>query len=129
VATDQDLTNELRAYCSYYSVKPALRVSKAWEIVKGMTSGGSVPDYDSPGCYALYSPDGTLQYIGKASRLGNRLGSYWTRKGEPRYKMAAEYSTLQTIKVGSRVEARDLEAHLIAVLKPPANKRKEKRPP
>lgn len=130
MSSQDDLKLALKEYCAFYSIKPALKVSSYWEIVSGFTSGKSVPDYDSPGCYALYTEDSKLQYIGRASRLGNRLGSYWSRKdGSARYTMCAPYTKLQTISVATPTDAKHLEAHLIAKLLPPCNKRREKHKP
>lgn len=121
--TEDDLRRVLKEWSAERQISPTLEPSARWEIVKGFTSGGSVPDHESPGCYVFYDVDGTLWYVGTSSRLGNRPGGgYFYRDATPIGKHEAEYATLQTIKTATEKEARDLELYLWEKLRPPANK-------
>ena len=73
-----------------------------------------------PGCYALYSSDGELLYVGKASNMksvGSRLVRF--RYNPPKWDPTPEI--VQIIEVIEPFEAPSLEEFLIAELQPRFN--------
>jgi excinuclease UvrABC nuclease subunit len=122
--TEEDLRRVLKEWSAEKNVSPALEPSAHWEIIKERKSGGSVPDYKSPGCYVFYMADRTLWYVGKSANLGVRPGeAYFDKRGVPKTSHDAEYVTLQTIKTNSVSEANDLECFIYLKLKPLGNKK------
>jgi len=77
-----------------------------------------------PGCYLYKNKPGKVLYVGKAKNLKKRVKQYfqYTRELEPRIqKMVEEADHVETIEVGSEVEALILEANLIKKYRPKYN--------
>lgn len=63
-----------------YNITPAFPVSSLWNVEEGYRENRQFPDASATGCYAFYSEDGELLYIGKASlnhTLGARLADHF----------------------------------------------------
>ena len=124
----ETLESEVAAYCKKYNIRPPFLVSEAWNIRKGYEEKTQFPYTGAAGCYAIYSADDTLLYIGKASmyqNLGYRLDTYFhgvksASPGslKPHYKWNKSPEYLRTVKVNERFEAPSLEEFLIMKLKP-----------
>lgn len=85
---------------------------------------------DNPGVYLYYSRSRELLYIGKATSLKKRVGSYFSRKyqkADDLYsrrigKMVSEIARIDYIETPTVIEALVLEANLIRVKKPKVNR-------
>ena len=122
-----DFRNSVEAYCKKYSISPSFQLSKFEDIDQLYTSGAQWPFGSVAGCYAFFSEEQHLLYVGKAAAaIARRTGSYfrwdetrtfispignWTKR--PKY--------LLTVKVNEPYEAPSLEAYLIDMLQPPDN--------
>jgi len=87
---------------------------------------GKLPD--GPGVYFYYNEAGELLYIGKATSLKSRVGSYWNKKykkddsyGRKIIKMVSEIVRIDYEETGSAIEALVLEANMVRRLKPHYN--------
>ncbi len=84
---------------------------------------------DAPGVYFYYDKDGTLLYIGKATSLKKRVGSYFNKKyarsdtvyAERIGKMVGEIARIDYVKTPTVIEALVLEANQIRVRRPRYN--------
>jgi len=79
------------------------------------------PQSYKPGCYALFSADGELLYIGKASHkasVGNRLAAHFYNKASD---LAMQTAYVQIIEVSEPFEAPSLEEYLIREVRPRLN--------
>lgn len=80
---------------------------------------------DQPGVY-LFKRAEKILYIGKATSLRDRVGSYFAKdiaetRGPLIVKMLSEFDVIDHIKTDSVLEALILEAHLIKKYQPEAN--------
>jgi len=76
---------------------------------------------DKPGCYIMKDEDGKIIYVGKAISLKNRVRQYFHLSAEQPYRtrqMVAKIRDIETIIVGSELEALILEMNLIKQHKP-----------
>ena len=79
-----------------------------------------------PGVYLMRGPNGEILYVGKASKLKNRIRSYFTRKTHSHPKIETLVNTLvdfEFIITESEQEALILESNLIKSHKPKFNSR------
>jgi excinuclease ABC subunit C len=77
-----------------------------------------------PGVYRFVASDARVLYVGKARRLRNRLGSYFSGVTHPRTTaMLAEAADVDWLVCASESEALLVEAALIRELQPPYNVR------
>jgi len=85
------------------------------------------PHNESPGVYLIFGADMKLLYVGKATRIGSRLGAYFQYEKDTRgCRIAhATWKTrpmfVVTVALEKAFEANALEAYLIAELQPPEN--------
>ncbi|HTK04492.1 MAG TPA: excinuclease ABC subunit UvrC [Candidatus Eisenbacteria bacterium] len=76
----------------------------------------------SPGVYLMKGEGGKLLYIGKATSLRTRVGSYFVRPADARIaKMVTEIRAIEYLGTPTAVEALMLEAKLIKKHQPPYN--------
>ncbi len=81
---------------------------------------GSLPP--SPGVYLMKDADGKLLYIGKATSLRTRVGSYFVRPADERIAaMVTHIRSIDYIETPTAVEALMLEAKMIKKHQPPYN--------
>lgn len=76
---------------------------------------------DKPGCYLMYDKAGEIIYIGKAINLKNRVRSYFQQSNDHSYKtrqLIRRIADIETILVGSELEALILEMNLIKEHRP-----------
>ncbi|MDA0208378.1 MAG: UvrB/UvrC motif-containing protein [bacterium] len=77
---------------------------------------------DEPGVYLYYAKDGTLLYVGKATSLKKRVGSYFNKAHDNRIgKLVAEIARIDYIETPTVLEALVLEANEIKARKPKYN--------
>lgn len=77
---------------------------------------------DHPGVYFYYDKEGLLLYIGKATSLKRRVGSYFTKAHDNRIaEMVAQIARIDYIETPTVIEALVLEANKIKALKPKYN--------
>ncbi|HTM68670.1 MAG TPA: excinuclease ABC subunit UvrC [Candidatus Binatia bacterium] len=85
-----------------------------------IVKNGSLPP--SPGVYFMRDAAGKLLYIGKATSLRTRVGSYFVRPADARIaKMVTEIGRIDYEETPTAVEALMLEAKLIKKHQPPYN--------
>ena len=78
---------------------------------------GRLPD--SPGVYFYYDASGTLLYIGKATSLKSRVGSYFAKAHDNRIaELVSKIARIEYIEVPTVIEALVLEANQIKAHKP-----------
>jgi DNA polymerase-3 subunit epsilon len=85
---------------------------------------GEIPP--SPGVYHLLGQDGRLLYVGKARRLRDRLGSWFSNaRGHSRraLELIRQVYDVRVTETGSELAAALLEMRQIRALKPPYNRR------
>lgn len=80
----------------------------------------------TPGIYIFKDKKGEIIYIGKATNLKSRVGSYFLNKNQGEYirpieKMIAQVEKIKTIETETVLEALILEANLIKKHKPKYN--------
>lgn len=86
------------------------------------------PNCDATGLYLVYNELAQLLYVGKANRIGHRLGNYFGEDQDPTVCviLSSEWSSrpgyVATIVTADETEALELERHLIRELDPPDNK-------
>ncbi len=81
---------------------------------------GKLPD--EPGVYFYYATDGHLLYVGKATSLRSRVGSYFTKAHDDRIgEMVAQIARIEYIITPTVIEALVLEANQIKARKPKYN--------
>ncbi|MFH1433806.1 MAG: excinuclease ABC subunit UvrC [Candidatus Uhrbacteria bacterium] len=77
---------------------------------------------DEPGVYFYYDSKGKLLYIGKATSLKKRVGSYFTKAHEQRTeRLVSEITCIDYIETPTVIEALVLEANQIKKYEPPYN--------
>jgi DNA polymerase III subunit epsilon len=79
----------------------------------------------SPGVYLMRNHSGDLLYVGKATRLKDRVGSYFNGAANLKAKTAELIShvwSIETLTARSALEAAFTEARLIRQCKPPYNR-------
>ncbi len=77
---------------------------------------------DAPGVYLYYDEDGELLYVGKATSLKRRVGSYFTKAHDNRIgEMVGQIAKIDYIETPTVIEALVLEANQIKSLKPKYN--------
>ena len=76
-----------------------------------------------PGVYRMYNAQGDIIYVGKASNLKNRLGSYFQKTLENRKTqvLVSHIATVQTTVTDSAADALLLEHNLIKEHRPRYN--------
>ncbi|MGB4594821.1 MAG: excinuclease ABC subunit UvrC [Anaerolineaceae bacterium] len=87
------------------------------EHIKGILA--TLPD--KPGCYLMKDQDGKIIYVGKAISLKNRVRSYFHDFAGHSYKtrkLVKRINDIETIIVGSELEALILEMNLIKLHRP-----------
>lgn len=81
---------------------------------------GELPD--SPGVYFYYDQTGEILYVGKATSLKRRVGSYFTKAHDDRIaELVSKIAKIDYIMTPTVIEALVLEANKIKALKPPYN--------
>jgi excinuclease ABC subunit C len=81
---------------------------------------GALPDH--PGVYLYFDRDGKILYVGKATSLKKRVGSYFVKAHEARIaEMVGKIARIDYIQVPTVIEALVLEANQIKARKPPYN--------
>ena len=81
---------------------------------------GSLPD--APGVYFYFDKNGSLLYVGKATSLVRRVGSYFTKAHDRRIaEMVSHIVRIDYIETPSVLEALVLEANQIKAKKPKYN--------
>lgn len=81
---------------------------------------GALPD--NPGVYFYYDVKGELLYIGKATSLKKRVGSYFTKAHDARIgELVHRIARIDYIEVPTVIEALVLEANQIRAHQPPYN--------
>lgn len=81
---------------------------------------GRLPD--NPGVYFYYDVDGKLLYIGKATSLKKRVGSYFTKAHDTRIEeLVRSIARIEYIETPTVIEALVLEANQIKYYQPPFN--------
>lgn len=74
---------------------------------------------ESPGVYFYFDADGVLLYIGKATSLKKRVGSYFTKAHDNRIaEMVGQIARIDYIETPTVIEALVLEANQIKAKKP-----------
>lgn len=77
---------------------------------------------ESPGVYFYYDADGKLLYIGKATSLKARVGSYFSKAHDNRIaELVSKISRIDYITTPTVIEALVLEANQIHTHQPPYN--------
>lgn len=77
---------------------------------------------DTPGVYFYYDADGKLLYIGKATSLKARVGSYFLKAHNERLtQLVAAIARIDYIETPTVIEALVLEANQVHALQPPYN--------
>jgi len=77
---------------------------------------------DNPGVYFYYDVNGKLLYIGKATSLKQRVGSYFNKAHEARIEdLVRNIARIEYIETPSVIEALVLEANQIKLHQPPYN--------
>ncbi len=77
---------------------------------------------DEPGVYFYYDQNGVLLYIGKATSLRSRVGSYFTKAHENRIaEMVSQIAHIDYLVTPTVIEALVLEANQIKAKKPKYN--------
>ncbi|NQV90753.1 GIY-YIG nuclease family protein [Candidatus Uhrbacteria bacterium] len=77
---------------------------------------------DAPGVYLYYDKNGFLLYVGKATSLTRRVGSYFTKAHDRRIEeMVSQIALIDYIQTPTVIEALVLEANKIKALKPKYN--------
>ena len=123
-----DLKKQAEAYSKRYG-DINLHWTPLWDIQTDFDKTWT--NNERPGCYAIFDGDMNLLYIGKADKMGSRLGSHFRKdhtdpsgkkgvlckpeqwKGEPKYVL--------TVAVDKNYEASSLEEFLIQEVKPLEN--------
>ncbi len=78
---------------------------------------GELPD--NPGVYFYYDTAGTLLYVGKATSLKRRVGSYFTKAHDNRIgEMVGKIARIDYLETPTVIEALVLEANRIKALRP-----------
>ncbi len=81
---------------------------------------GNLPDV--PGVYFHYGEDRTLLYIGKATSLKKRVGSYFTKAHDARIEdLVSKIARIDYLETPTVIEALVLEANQIKKHRPPYN--------
>ena len=81
---------------------------------------GELPD--SPGVYFHYDAAGKLLYVGKATSLKKRVGSYFTKAHDRRIaELVSKIARIDYIQTPTVIEALVLEANQIKAHRPPFN--------
>jgi excinuclease ABC subunit C len=77
----------------------------------------------NPGVYIFKDASGVVLYIGKATNLKNRVGSYFSRgaEGRPVQYAISQISKIETMETDSVLEALILESNLIKKYQPKYN--------
>lgn len=82
--------------------------------------GGALPD--APGVYFFFDAHGTLLYIGKATSLRARVGSYFLKAHNARIaELVRRIARIDYVEVGTVLEALVREANEIRTQQPPFN--------
>lgn len=82
---------------------------------------GELPDH--PGVYFYYDAEGTLLYIGKATSLKKRVGSYFakTQQNLRLFELVSRIARIEYTETPTVIEALVLEANQIRTNQPPYN--------
>jgi hypothetical protein len=116
------LYDAVRNYCASYNI-PCFEMPEPKKWKAHADAGGWWGSNESAksGCYAIYSDQGALIYIGKASlttHVGSRVAVH-ERSLDERFRSA---DFVQIINVHHSFEAPSLEEYLITKLRPQGNK-------
>lgn len=77
---------------------------------------------DEPGVYFYYDENDALLYVGKATSLRSRVGSYFTKAHDNRIaELVSKIRRIDYIETPTVIEALVLEANQIKALQPPYN--------
>ncbi|MBI2473355.1 excinuclease ABC subunit UvrC [Candidatus Uhrbacteria bacterium] len=77
---------------------------------------------DTPGVYFYYDRTGELLYVGKATSLKRRVGSYFTKAHERRIEeLVSQIARIDYVQTPTVIEALVLEANQIKALRPKYN--------
>jgi excinuclease UvrABC nuclease subunit len=91
-------------------------------IIKSPKGGEQYELPENPGVYFYYNAKGKLLYIGKATSLKKRVGSYFTKAHDARIEdLVRNIARIEYIETPTVIEALVLEANQIREYQPPYN--------
>jgi len=124
-----EIRSKVEEYCAQYAINPAFAISPLADVHQLYVEKREWPFGSVAGCYAFFSSERELLYVGKAdTAIASRTGTYF-RWNEDRTSVTPQGiwtkppTFLQAIKVHKSYKAPSLEAFLIQMLQPPHNVR------